>query len=130
VKIATLVARVLLGLVFFVFGLNGFLNFMPMPQMPESAGAFLGALVGTGYLMYAVKVVETVCGALLLAGVCVPLALVLLGPVLVNIVLFHVFLTPLQDAAGAFVFLALYLFLLWSYRSYFRPLFTVLARPA
>jgi uncharacterized membrane protein YphA (DoxX/SURF4 family) len=129
-KIAAVVARVLLGLVFFVFGLNGFLNFMPMPPLPESAGAFLGSLVNTGYLMTLVKLVETICGALLLAGVFVPLALVLLAPVLVNIVLFHVFLTPLQDSVGAFVFLALYLFLVWRYRNYYRELFTVQAKPA
>jgi uncharacterized membrane protein YphA (DoxX/SURF4 family) len=122
-KIAATVARILLGLVFLVFGLNGFLNFLPVPPMPEKAGAFLGAMVGTGYLLTVVKVVEVVCGALLLSGYFVPLALVLLSPVVVNIFLFHAFLTPPKDAIGAVVFLGLTVFLMWYHRDSYRPLF-------
>jgi len=77
-----------------------------------------------------IKGTEVVCGALLLAGVAVPLALVALTPVLVNIVLFHVYLTPPKDAVSAFVFLALHLFLVWRYRTYYKPFFTVRAAPA
>jgi uncharacterized membrane protein YphA (DoxX/SURF4 family) len=126
-KIATDVARYLLGAVFFAFGLNGFLNFIKLPPMPPEAGEFLGAMVKTGYLMTVVKLTEVVCGSLLLSGLFVPLALVLLAPVVVNIVLFHLYLTPPSDAVSAYVFLALHLFLLWSYRTYYKPLFTMKA---
>ena len=126
-KIATHVARFLLGAVFFVFGLNGFLKFITLPPMPAEAGAFLGSMATTGYLMKVVKGTEVVCGALLLAGVAVPLALVMLTPVVVNIVLFHVYLTPPKDVVPAFVYLALHLFLVWRYRAYYKPLFTLRA---
>jgi len=128
-KIATHVARYLLGAVFFVFGLNGFFSFIKLPPMPTEAGNFLGALVNTGYLMNFIKGTEVVCGALLLAGIAVPLALVALTPVLINIVLFHIYLTPPKDAVSAFVFLALHLFLVWRYRNYYRPLFALRATP-
>jgi uncharacterized membrane protein YphA (DoxX/SURF4 family) len=123
-KIATHIARYLLGAVFLVFGLNGFLNFIKLPPFPPEAGEFLGALMKTGYLWALVKLTEVVCGALLLSGQFVPLALVLLAPVVINIVFFHLYLTPPSDGAPAYVFLALHLFLLWSYRSYYKPLFT------
>ena len=77
---ATLVARILLGLVFFVFGLNGLIGFMQEPEMTQEAGAFMTALVDTGYMMYLIKIVEIACGAMLLTGFFVPLALVLLAP--------------------------------------------------
>ena len=89
-----LAAHVLLGLIFFVFGLNGFLEFLPMPPLPEPAGNFMGALAATGYFFPVLKLVEVVAGALLLARRFVPLALVLLAPVVVQIFLFHAILTP------------------------------------
>lgn len=89
-----LVARILLGLIFFVFGLNGFFQFIPVPPMPEAAGAFMGALANSGYMIYLIKTVEVVGGALLLSGFFVPLALLILAPGLYNIILFHAFLAP------------------------------------
>ena len=62
----TQIARIVLGLIFTVFGLNGFFNFMPAPAFPEPAGAFLGALAGTGYFFPFLKITETACGVLLL----------------------------------------------------------------
>jgi len=91
---AALAARLLLGLIFVVFGLNGLLNFLPTPEMEPGASAFVGALMETGFLWPLVKVVEIGSGALLLAGAWVPLALVLLGPIVVNILLFHMFIAP------------------------------------
>jgi uncharacterized membrane protein YphA (DoxX/SURF4 family) len=123
-KIATHIVRYLLGAVFLVFGLNGFLNFIKLPPFPPEAGEFLGAMMKTGYLWTLVKLTEVVCGALLLSGLFVPLALVLLAPVVVNIVLFHLYLTPPSDGVPEYVFFALHLFLLWSYRSSYKPLFT------
>ncbi|MFQ5349383.1 MAG: acyltransferase, partial [Thermoanaerobaculia bacterium] len=71
----TLVARILFGLAFTVFGINGFLNFLPPPEPSAEGGAFLGALMATGYFFPFLKIVETVCGVLILIGRWVPLAL-------------------------------------------------------
>jgi putative oxidoreductase len=92
-KIVVLVARILLGLLFLVFGLNGFLHFIPMPPPTGLAGQYMGALFVSHYLVV-VFLLQVVGGALLLAGRYIPLALLLLGPVLVNIVLFHSFMAP------------------------------------
>src|SRR3989440_13047953 len=91
-KIVTLIARILLGLISVVFGLNGFLNFLSMGPMPTGlAGQFVGALVLSHYF-WVVAALQIAGGALLLANRFVPLALVLLGPVIVNIICYHVFL--------------------------------------
>jgi putative oxidoreductase len=87
-KIAVLIARILLGLLFLVFGLNGFLHFIPMPPPAGLAGQYMGALFLSHYLV-AVFLLQIVGGALLLAKRYVALGLLLLGPVLVNILLFH-----------------------------------------
>ena len=92
-KIAVLSARILLGLLFLVFGLNGFLHFIPMPPPTGLAGQYMGALFVSHYLVV-VFLLQIVGGALLLANRFVPFGLLLLGPVLVNIVLFHSFLAP------------------------------------
>jgi uncharacterized membrane protein YphA (DoxX/SURF4 family) len=93
-KKVPMIARYLLGLIFFVFGLNGFLNFLPAPPLAEAGLKFIMALVETGYLMPLVKGIEVFAGALLLAGYFVPLALLLLAPIVVNILLFHTILSP------------------------------------
>src|SRR5204862_1743025 len=91
-KIVTLIARLLLGLIFVVFGLNGFLNFLNMGPMPTGlAGQFIGALALSHYF-WVVSGLQVVGGALLLVNRFVPLGLVLLGPVIVNIICYHVFL--------------------------------------
>jgi len=123
-----LVARILLGLVFFVFGLNGFLHFLPPPDVPEAGQELMGALGDTGYFFPLLKATETVSGALLLAGVLVPLALVLLAPIVVNIVAFHLFLAP-GGMPIAILVLVLEVFLAWGYRGSFRSVLTVKAQP-
>src|SRR5678816_43576 len=93
-RIVALVARILLGLIFFVFGLNGFLQFIPMGPMPTGlAGQFIGALAQSHYF-WVVAALQVIGGALLLINRYVPLGLVLLGPVIVNILCYHVFLNP------------------------------------
>lgn len=92
-KIATLIARILLGLLFLVFGLNGFLHFIPMPPPTGLAAQYMGSLYVSHYLVF-IFLVQVIGGALLLANRFVPLALILLGPVLVNILLFHSFMAP------------------------------------
>jgi putative oxidoreductase len=92
-KSSTLIARSLLGLLFVVFGLNGFLHFIPMPPQPGLAGQYMGVLFVSHYVVL-VFLVQVIGGALLLANRFVPLALILLGPVLVNILLFHLLMAP------------------------------------
>jgi uncharacterized membrane protein YphA (DoxX/SURF4 family) len=128
---AVLISRILLGLIFTVFGLNGFIQVIDPPPMPEAAGQFIGALAGTGYLLTLVKLVEVVCGVLLLAGRYVPLSLVLLGPVVVNILLFHLFLAPdPAGGAGGYLSFVLWVFLCWAYRGSAAGLFAASAKPA
>ena len=98
-RIAVLISRILLGLMFLLFGLNGFLQFLPSPPIPGPAGQFLGLLV-TSHYVAAIALVQVVSALLLLSGQFIPLALVLLGPVLVNILLFHIFFQPAGLAPG------------------------------
>ncbi len=109
------VARVLLGLIFTVFGLNGFLHFIPTPPMTGAAGAFGGAMFATGYLFQMLKITEVVSGLLLLSNRFVPLALALLAPVVINILAFHAFLAP-SGLSLPLVILALEVYLARSYR--------------
>jgi hypothetical protein len=118
---AATATRLLLGLLFFVMGLNGFLQFIPQPPVPGPAGAFAGALAATGYMFPLIKGVEVIGGALLLANRFVPLALALLAPNVVNIVLFHAVLAP-AGLPIALVVLALELYAAWSYRSAYVPM--------
>jgi uncharacterized membrane protein YphA (DoxX/SURF4 family) len=122
-RIAVIVARILLGLVFFVFGLNGLHPFMPNPPAPPAAAAFFGALLATHYMFVLIFGTQVVGGALLLLGVAVPFALVILAPVIVNILCFHTFLSP-DLLPLALVVAALELFLAWNYRASFAPLFS------
>jgi uncharacterized membrane protein YphA (DoxX/SURF4 family) len=119
-----IIARVLLGLVFFVFGLNGFLHFMPNPPPTPAAGEFFGALIKTGYMFSLIFGPQVLGGALLLLGVAVPFALVILAPVILNIIAFHVYLSPVPaQLVIALIVVGLELFLVWCYRSAFAPLF-------
>lgn len=122
-KYVSVAARVLLGLMFFVFGLNGFLNFLPMPNtMPEAAMSFAGALANTGYMFPLIKGTEIVCGILLLSGFAVPVALLILTPILLNIVLFHLFLAP-EGFGMIGVILVLFLYLTYTHWNLYKPLF-------
>lgn len=90
-----MVARILLGLVFFAAGLTGLLNLVPPPpDLPERLQTFNNGMMASGYLMPFIKGTETLCGLLLLSGRFVPLALVALAPISINIFLVHLFLAP------------------------------------
>jgi putative oxidoreductase len=119
-KILTIIARSLLGLAFVVFGSNAFLQFIPAPPPRGLAGDFTKALFVSHYF-YVVAVLQIAGGALLLLGRFVPLGLTLLGPVIVNILLFHIFLEP-TGLPMAVVVSALALFLLWANRQAFSGL--------
>src|SRR4051794_32468197 len=114
--IAPHVARTLLGLVFFVFGLNGFFHFIPQPPPPESALRFFELMTGS-YLFTLVKATEVTVGALLLSNRFVPLALTLLAPVTVNIVLFHATLEAPATLGLPLVLVGLQLYLAWTHRA-------------
>jgi len=105
---------------FLVFGLNGFLNFIPAPPPAGVAGQFIGAMFSTHFLA-AVFVLEIVAGALLIANRFVPAALTILGPLLVNIVLFHAFMAP-TGFAPAVIAVVLWSILLVRERTAFLPL--------
>jgi putative oxidoreductase len=121
-KIVVVIARVLLGLMFFFFGLNGFLNFLPAPPLTGVPGAFLGALI-TSHYVYLVCAVQVLAGLLLLVNQFVPLSLALLAPVIANIVTYHL---TMQRSGAQLAILAtiLWLFLAWKFRAYFAPLAT------
>ena len=119
-KIVAILARILLGLMFFVFGLNGFLNFMHAPLPPGLAGTFLGTLAASHFVWF-VAGVQVICGALLLVNRFVPLALALLAPVLYNILVFHITMQPSGLPPGLFASI-LWLILVWRLRAYFAPL--------
>ncbi len=129
-RVVVTIVRVLLGLVFFVFGLNGFLHFMPNPPPTPAAGEFFGALIKTGYMFTLIFGPQVLGGALLLLNVAVPFALVILAPVIVNIIGFHLYLSPVpMQVAIALIVTAFELFLAWYYRAAFAPLFATRPRP-
>jgi len=121
-KTLILISRILLGLMFVVFGLNGFLNFIPMPPPSGAAGQFFGAMFATHYIV-PIFLLEVITGGLLLANRFVPLALAILAPLLVNIALFHVFMAP-QGFGGAIMGLALWGVLFHRERASFAGLFS------
>ena len=121
-KIAIIIARVLLGLVFFGAGLVGILKLGKMGVMPADATAFLTLMVAHNYATF-VALLMLIGGLLLLVGRFVPIGLVLLGPILVNILLFHILFKAPGIITGL-VCTVLEVFLIWVYRSSFRGLFT------
>ena len=118
-------ARLLLGLCFFVFGLNGFLSFIPPPPepMPEGAVKLGTAFMESGYLFQLIKGTEVIAGLLLLCNRFVPLALVVLAPVVLNIVAFHLWLLP-SGTGLSLVLAALTAYLAWTCREAYAPLLT------
>jgi uncharacterized membrane protein YphA (DoxX/SURF4 family) len=121
-KIAAAIARYLLGLMFLVFGSNMFLNFIPMGPMPTGlAGQFTVALFAAHYF-YVVGAIMVISGILLLVNRFVGLGLTLLGPVLFNILTFHLLMNPSGIGPGAFATL-LWLLVAWEHRIVFEKLF-------
>jgi hypothetical protein len=121
-KIAALIARILLGLIFFVFGLNGYLHFIPMGQLPPGlAGQFVSVFMQSHYV-YLVAAFQVIGGALLLINRYVPLALTFLGPVIVNILAFHILMA--HTGIGMAFLVAILWFIVFIYhRQYFAGLF-------
>lgn len=124
------IVRTLMGLAFVVFGLNGFLNFIPEPAkpLPEGAMAFAGALVKSGYMMQLIAGTQLISGLLLATNRFVPLGLALLAPFLVNSMAFHICLER-GGLPMASVFVAMELYLAWCYREAFRPMLAMRVKP-
>ena len=117
-KIATIIARIVLGLVFVVFGSNAFLHFLPMPPLPGGVtGEYLHSFFASGYA-YVIGGLQVLGGLLLLIGRFVPLGLTILGAIIVNIWIFHLLMAPEGLPPGIIVTL-LELFLVWRYRDAF-----------
>ncbi len=120
-KVATIIAQVLVGLVFVFFGSNAFLNFLRAPLPPGPGGEFAKLLSESHYGLF-VGGVQVIGGALLLVNRFVPLGLTLLGPVIFNILLFHSLLSHPGWQAGV-VMTILWFFLFWRYKKNFVSLF-------
>ena len=128
-RIVTAIVRVLLGLMFLVFGLNGFLNFMPAPKdLPPDVITVSTGLMKGGY-MAVVSATEIIVAVLLLSNRFVPLALVLLAPVVVGIMTFHIAIAIATIVPGIVV-LVMELYLAWAYRGAFRPMLRAKVSPA
>lgn len=130
-KIATLFVRVLLGLGFIVFGANIIHPFLPMPPLAEgSPTAMFMTVMGPSGWMTIVGLFQVLGGLFVLSGRMTPIGLVLLGPILVNILAFHMFIQNGEGIVPGLVFSIFEIFLLYAYRNYFRAIFTTHARPS
>lgn len=118
----TTILRIILGLALLVFGLNKFLAFIPIFDMAPAGANFIDSLEASGYILYIVAILEIIIGLLLLFKKWVPFALILLAPISINILLFHVFL----DVSGlvvAITIVAVNVILIYKYWKSYRPLF-------
>ena len=120
-KIASTIARYLLGLIFLVFGLNGFLHFIPMPP-PKGLAAQFGGAIFVSHYWVVIFGIQVIGGVLLLVNRFVPLALVLLGPVIVNIFFFHALMAP-EGLPLAIVVVVLWVILAVRYKQYLAGIF-------
>jgi uncharacterized membrane protein YphA (DoxX/SURF4 family) len=129
-RYVTIVVRTLMGLLFIMTGLNGFLNFLPPPppnSLPEGALNLIGAFKNSGYMLHLISGTQLLGGILLVTNSFVPLALAILAPVIFNIIAFHAFLSPSGIGMAAFVVVA-EIYLAWAYRSSFRAMLVFHAR--
>ena len=114
----TMVLRILLGLILVIFGANKFLDFMPHMEMPIKAAVLMGAMAKSGYMLKLVGATEVIVGLLLILKKWAPLALVVLAPISVNMVLFHLFLAPAGIGPAAIVTLINIILIYDSWGSY------------
>jgi len=123
---AKIALRVLLGLIYFIFGLNFFLQFLPVPPPPTEGpmAAIMAGFTATGYLFVLIKVTEVACGLMLLTGLFVPLSLIVLAPVTLNIFLLHLIVAP-EGLPMAVGLLILNVALGFLYFNSYKPLFKV-----
>lgn len=118
----TKIVRILLGLILIIFGANKIYAFIPLPAPPEAAASFLNSLADTGYILTVIAIFEIIIGFMLLLKLWVPFVLLLLVPLSLNILLFHLFL-DIPSVGTAIVIVVLNLILLYKHRQKYRPLF-------
>ena len=118
------IVRVILGFIFLVFGLNGFLHFIPMPPLTGAAADFFGGLFKAQYFFPLMAFMQVVCGVLLLSGTLVPLALLMLFPIALNIFFFHLVLAPGNLPMAIFIIAAIILLAVYYWQVY-KPIFRV-----
>jgi len=125
-KTAIVISRFILGLGFVVFGLNILHPFLPQPPIPDGSlpARFMGVM-GPSHWMALAGLFQVFGGVFVLLGRTAPIGLTLLGPVLVNILAFHILLMGGAGIAPGLVLSVLELFLIYTYRSYFAPIFTI-----
>lgn len=123
VRIAATVVRYLIGLIFLVFSLNFFFQFFEMPAPEGAAGAFMGALFGSGYFFPMLKVFELLAAIMLLTGMYKSLGIAILGPITLNIFMFHAMLAQDGLPMGAILFLG-NIFLAWTEKENFKGIFS------
>jgi len=119
----TQIVRILLGIILIVFGANKIYTFIPLPQPPAEAADFLKSLADTGYVLTVVAVLEIIIGIMLIFKLWVPFAILVLVPISLNILLFHLFL-DVPAIATALVVVALNGILLYKHKQKYKPLFT------
>ena len=120
----TSIVRILLGIILLIFGLNKFysLPFLPTPQLPENASEFMSSLAATGYVLPVVGILEVLIAILLLSKKWIAFALILLAPISLNILLFHLFL-DIPGIGGAILVAVLNGILIYKHWPQYRPLF-------
>ncbi len=118
----TMILRILLGIILIIFGVNKFGHFMPMPPMEGDAATFMNGLGVSGYMFPLLGIMEIGIGILLALKKAVPFALILLAPLAINMVLFHIFMAPqgIVPAALVFIFNTILIYTNWnSYKNLF-----------
>ncbi|MBX2826721.1 MAG: DoxX family membrane protein [Flavobacteriaceae bacterium] len=118
----TTILRFILGLSLLVFGLNKFFGFLTMFEMPQAAFNFLESLKNTGYVFYLIAIIEIGVGLLLILKKWVPFALIVLAPISINILLFHIFLN-ISGSLVAIIIMLCNIILIYKYWKAYRPLF-------
>jgi len=121
-KKAKMILRIFFGIFLLVFGLNSFLNFIPLPEMAEQARIFIGAMAETVYMLPIIGALEVVAGVLLITNKLVPLTLIVIFPILLNAFLFHLFL-DLAGIGGAFIAITLNIILFFMNKESYKNLF-------
>jgi len=113
--------RMLLAVILFVFSMNGFFGFLPMPEPPEQAARFLQALGEAGYVLPMLYSVEIIIGVFLLLNRFTPLAILAFSPIALNILLYHLLLDPIGGAVG-YITVLIEVILLVAYFRHYQPL--------
>lgn len=120
-KIATIIVRILFGLLYVFSAIMVLFNLAPMPELTGNPKIFMEGLAASGYLLMLIKITELVCGLALIIGIFAPLATVIIFPVTLNILLYHL-ITDRADYGMAIVLLLANLFLAYAYREKYKPL--------